>query len=102
MRKHLDPLDPNQSSLRPSIQRISELSMSLNRPDDIDDSPSLAEQVRWAIQSPERIRQLIRDGHRDKAESQLEQLKDILENWENVSDSQELLNSCKAALAFGE
>ena len=103
MRKHLDPLDPNQSSLRPSIQRISELFMSLNPPDDSSEtSISLAEQVRWAIQSPERIRQLVRQGHRDQAEQHLERLKSTLEKWDNVADSQDLLSECKAALAFGE
>ena len=103
MRTHLDPLDPNQSTLRPSIQRISELSMSLNPVDDVHDTTdSLAEQVRWAIQSPERIRQLVREGQRDQAEADVERLKTLLGNWENVKDTQELLNQCKAALAFGE
>src|SRR5208282_6711968 len=103
MRAHLDPLDPNQSTLRPSIQRISELSMSLHPVDDIHDSTdSLAEQVRWAIQLPERIRQLVREGQRDQAEADVERLKTLLGNWENVKDTQELLQQCKAALAFGE
>lgn len=103
MRTHLDPLDPNKSTLRPSIQRISELSMSLNPVDDVHDTTdSLAEQVRWAIQSPERIRQLVREGQRDQAEADVERLKTLLGNWENVKDTQELLNQCKAALAFGE
>jgi hypothetical protein len=103
MRTHLDPLDPNQSTLRPSIQRISELSISLNPIDDTHDSTdSLADRVRWAIQLPERIRQLVREGQRDIAEAELERLKSLLENWENVKDTQELLSQCKAALAFGE
>src|SRR5208282_326560 len=101
MRMHLDPLDPNQSTLRPSIQRISELSMSLNPVDDTHDSTdSLAEKIRWAIQLPERIRQLIREGQSDTAEAEVEHLKSLLENWENVKDTQELLSQCKAALAF--
>jgi hypothetical protein len=62
----------------------------------------MAEQVRWAIQSPERIRQLVRDGNRDQAEEDVERLKLVMKKWENVKDSQELLNQCKAALAFGE
>jgi len=102
MRTHLDPLDPNQSTLRPSIQRIAELSVSLNPIEDHHDTNSLAEQVRWAIQSPERIRQLVRNGNRDKAEADVERLKLVMQNWENVKDSQDLLNQCKAALAFGE
>lgn len=77
--------------------------MSLNPVDDTHDSAdSLAEQIRWAIQLPERIRQLIREGQRDTAEAEVEQLKSLLENWENVKDTQELLGQCKAALAFGE
>jgi len=102
MRTHLDPLDPNQSSLRPSIQRIAELSVSLNPIEERHDTNSLAEQVRWAIQSPERIRQLVRDGNRQQAEEDVERLKVVMGNWENVKDSQEMLNQCKAALAFGE
>ena len=77
--------------------------MSLNPSYDVEGvSSSLAEQVRWAIQSPERIHQLIRSGHRDKAEQHFEELKSVLGKWDNVKDSQELLNACKAALAFGE
>lgn len=103
MRTHLDPLDPNQSMLRPSIQRISELSTSLNPIVDTQDSTnSLAEQVRWAIQSPERIRHLVREGNRDQAEADMDRLKSLLVSWENVKDAQELLNQCKAALAFGD
>lgn len=96
-------MDPNRSTLRPSIQRISELSISLNPVDDIHGSTdSLAEQVRWAIQLPERIRQLVREGQRDQAEADVERLKTLLGNWKNVKDTQELLNQCKAALAFRE
>jgi hypothetical protein len=102
MRTHLDPLDPNHSNLRPSIQRIAELSVSLNPIEDNHATNSLAEQVRWAIQSPERIRQLVRDGNREQAEEGVERLKLVMKDWENVKDSQELLNQCKAALAFGE
>ena len=103
MRTHLDPLDPNQSTLRPSIQRISELSMSLN-PVEEDDyiTDTLSEQIRWAIQLPERIRQLLSTDNRSTAESEMERLKVMLEKWKNVSDKQELLNQCKAALAFGQ
>ena len=103
MRTHLDPLDPNQSTLQPSIKRISELSMSLNPVDDTHDSTdSLADQIRWAIQLPERIRQLVHEGQRETAEAELERLKSLLENWDNVKDTQELLSQCKAAVAFGE
>jgi vacuolar protein sorting-associated protein 51 len=103
MRTHLDPLDPNQSVLRPSIQRISELSTSLNPIEDTRDSTnSLAEQVRWAIQSPERIRHLVRNGNRDQAEADMNRLKSLLDTWQNVKDAQELLSQCKAALAFGD
>jgi hypothetical protein len=103
MRAHLDPLDPNQSSLRPSIQRISELSMSLIPPaDSIDENDTLANQVRWAIQLPEQIRQLVRSNRRTDAESKVLRLTVLLENWDNVNGKQELLNECKAALAFGE
>ena len=76
--------------------------MSLNPIEDNHATNALAEQVRWAIQSPERIRQLVRDGNRDQAEEHVERLKLVMKNWENVKDSQELLNQCKAALAFGE
>jgi len=76
--------------------------VSLNPIEDNHTTNSLAEQVRWAIQSPERIRQLIRDGNREQAEEDVERLKLVMKNWENVKDSQELLNQCKAALAFEE
>jgi len=63
---------------------------------------SLAKQIRWALQLPERIRHLLRDGQREQAEKDVERLKSLLDSWENVKDGQELLNQCKAALAFGE
>jgi hypothetical protein len=103
MRTHLDPLDPNQSTLRPAIQRISQLSTSLNPVDDSHDSTDLlAEQIRWALQLPEVIRQLVRAGQQEQAETELERLKVVLGAWENVKDSQDLQSQCKAALAFGE
>jgi transcription antitermination factor NusA-like protein len=103
MRSHLDPLDPNQSTLRPSIQRISELSTSLNPLVDVsENTESLAEQVRWAIQLPERIRLLTRENRRAEAESEMDRLTTLLGKWDNVKGAQDLLNQCKAALAFGE
>jgi transcription antitermination factor NusA-like protein len=103
MRSHLDPLDPNQSTLRPSIQRISELSTSLNPLVDVsENTESLAEQVRWAIQLPERIRLLTRENRRAEAESEMDRLTTLLGKWDNVKGAQDLLHQCKAALAFGE
>jgi len=75
--------------------------MSLNPVEDIQDTTdSRAEEIRWALQLPERIRQLVRDEQREQAEKDFERLKALLENWENVKDSQELLSQCKVALAF--
>jgi hypothetical protein len=103
MKTHLDPLDPNQSSLRPSIQRISELSSSLNpTAETTDTNDILTSQIRWAIQLPERIRQLVKEGQRERAENEMDRLKTLMRNWENVSDAQDVLNQCKAALAFGQ
>jgi hypothetical protein len=101
MKTHLNPLDPNQSTLRPSIQRISELSTSLTPIDEpTDTNDILATQIRWALQLPERIRHLVKQGHPDRAEREMEHLKTLLGQWENVSDAQDILNQCKAALAF--
>lgn len=75
--------------------------MSLNPVEDTQDTvDSRAEQIRWALQLPERIRQLVRDEQREQAEKDFERLKSLLETWENLKDSQELLNQCKVALAF--
>jgi hypothetical protein len=77
--------------------------MSLIPPaDSIDENDTLADQVRWAIQLPEQIRQLVRSNHREDAESKVLRLAVLLENWDNVKGTQEILNQCKAALAFGE
>jgi hypothetical protein len=99
MKSHLDPLDPKESSLAPSIERIAELS---SRPVDTSDTDasSLSEKVRWVIQAPERIRLAVRQGEREKAERDLESVKMVLGKWKNVTDAQEILNECKAALAF--
>ena len=75
--------------------------MSLNPPTDHTEN-ILADQVRWAIQLPERILHLVRDNRRAEAQSEVERLTALLENWDNVKGAQELLNQCKAALAFGE
>lgn len=74
--------------------------MSLNPVEDDHITDTLAEQVRWAIQLPERIRQLLSTNERPTAEAEIERLKQMLEKWDNVSDKQELLNQCKRALAF--
>ena len=76
--------------------------MSLNPVEDDHITDTLAEQVRWAIQLPERICQLLSTNERPTAEAEIERLKQMLEKWDNVSDKQELLNQCKGALAFGQ
>jgi len=77
--------------------------MSLNPLVDVNqNTESLAEQVRWAIQLPECIRLLTRENRRAEAESEMDRLTTLLGNWDNVKGAQDLLNQCKAALAFGE
>jgi len=103
MRAHLDPVDPNQSPLGPSIQRISELSLKLEPAETkLDEKQRLAKQVRWAMECPERIRQLCKDGEKEKAQEMFEKLKVLVDGWDNVKDKQELIQQCKTALAFGE
>ena len=99
----MDPVDPSQSPLGPSIQRISQLSLKLEPPQtNLDDKQRLAKQVRWALECPERIRLLCKEGEKDKAEEVFERLKGLLDGWNNVKDKQELLQQCKTALAFGK
>ena len=101
MKAHLDPLDPNQSTLRPSIQRISELTMSLNPNEETTDPNEVViDQIRWAIQTPERVRQFIRTGQRNLAERDVGQLEQLLGSWDNVQDAIDLVKQCKAALAL--
>ena len=77
--------------------------MSLNPAEpENDTADSLAEQIRWALLLPERIRLLIHEGRREDAERDVDRLKAMLKNWDNVKGTQDLLNQCKAALAFGE
>ena len=58
--------------------------------------------MRWALECPEQIRRLCKEGEKDKAEEVFERLKGLLNGWDNVKDKQELLHQCTTALAFEE
>jgi hypothetical protein len=100
MKTHLNPLDPRESNLTPSMQRIADLASRPVDLTDTSDTSSLAAKIRWVVQAPERIRLAVREGEREKAQRDLEMVKVMLDKWRNVKGGHEILKECKAALAF--
>ena len=87
------------------IGRISETAASLS--DDLrkyqgsgDHMKRASQQqtVRWVLSAPERLRRLVRDGERDEANAEWEEVSALLDKWQTVRGVDEVHQACLAAL----
>ncbi|EMD00146.1 hypothetical protein BAUCODRAFT_366359 [Baudoinia panamericana UAMH 10762] len=114
MREKMDPLTQT-STLVNDIGRIAgtaaQLSADLRRShggregdqnDDVARAPKkkLHQQqtVRWVVGAPQRLEQLVLDGHRNEAERQWKEVSELLDKWQGISGVYEVRQACRSAI----
>jgi hypothetical protein len=119
MRGNMDPLAPTTHTLGPAISHIAETATSLSssmqsqqaKPEGLgisvrveqDDAEQEAEvrkqrqrdTVRWVLDTPRRLRELIDHDQDEQAEQEWEEVTKILAQWKDVAGVSELREECK-------
>ncbi|KAF2723425.1 hypothetical protein K431DRAFT_22191 [Polychaeton citri CBS 116435] len=107
MRGNMEPLDPATTTLTPAIAHISETAAQLSRSlqqhvpgSDIASEPASSEvqkmeAVRWVVEAPARLSNLVKGGKKDKAYQQYSEVKPILDRWQHVKGVHELGQQCR-------
>lgn len=109
MRTNMDPLAPTTHTLSPAISHIAETAASLSasmheRPGkaktevrvEIDDGKSKErDTVRWVLDTPRRLREMLDDDREEEAEKEWVDVKRILEKWKGVGGVEELWEECE-------
>jgi hypothetical protein len=121
MRGNMDPLAPTTHTLGPAISHIAEtatfLSSSMQglqaqakpeglgitvrvESDDAEEQAKAEKQnqrdtVRWVLDTPRRLRELIEQDRDDEADQEWEQISKILAQWNGVAGVKELREECE-------
>jgi vacuolar protein sorting-associated protein 51 len=116
MRTNMDPLAPATSTLSPAISHIAETASSLSsalveRTSRAQTASATPEQtktghqkqtVRWALHTPQRMEVLLAQGRRSAAESEFNEIKPLLEQWQGVDGVAALREHCESLLEDSE
>lgn len=120
MRTNMDPLTPTTSTLSPAIAHIAEtavaLSASVVERNSSSATPTITKEpteeerkavqarktVKWVLDAPRRLRKLVEEGDRDKAEKDWEEVKALLEKWKGVEGVEKVRKGCEEALLVEE
>lgn len=104
MREKMDPVTQT-TSLMSDIGAIGDraeaLAGELRSAGDGDDAGRRRGQqqtVRWVLGAPERLRELVRDGRRQEAEAEWEEVSTLLEKWQAIKGSRDVRRACLEAL----
>ncbi|KAF2130043.1 hypothetical protein P153DRAFT_356701 [Dothidotthia symphoricarpi CBS 119687] len=122
MRGSMDPLAPTTHTLGPAMSHIAETAASLSssmqsvqkKPEGLGieiriegegadkeqfvKKQKQKETVRWVLNTPRRLRQMIDQEQDDEAEKEWEQVSKILDQWTGVAGVQELREECERIL----
>ena len=122
MRGNMDPLAPTTHTLGPAISHIAETAASLSssmqtipskptglgidirvEQDDPEDEQlkkrrKETETVRWVLDTPRRLREMIDQELDEDAEKDWEEVSKILNRWGNVAGVKELREECEAIM----
>jgi hypothetical protein len=123
MRGNMDPLAPTTHTLGPAISHIAQTAASLSS--SLQDSHQSKEEglgisirveqdegektevakkqrqketVRWILDTPRRLREMIDQDRDDEAEKEWEEVSRILEQWKGVAGVKELREECEAIM----
>jgi preprotein translocase subunit SecD len=119
MRGNMDPLAPTTHTLGPAISHIAETATSLStsiqglqaEPEGLGitvriendhakeqaqtEKQSQRDTVKWVLDTPRRLRELIDQERDDEADQEWEQVSEILARWNNVAGVNELREECE-------
>jgi hypothetical protein len=119
MRGNMDPLAPTTHTLGPAISHIAETATSLSssmqgaqaKPEGLGISVRIEQDstekqtashkqqqrdtVRWVLDTPRRLRQLIDQEQDEEAEQDWEAISKILDKWKDVAGVKELREECE-------
>nr|OQO31971.1 hypothetical protein B0A51_00312 [Rachicladosporium sp. CCFEE 5018] len=110
MRMNMDPLTPMTGSLEEDVGKIAEsakvLSKQLRRQHGVSNGGAgnvkqrrkHQETVKWVLQAPARLQQLVRDGRGDDAAQQWTVISGLLDSWAHVQGSAKVRADCLAVL----
>ncbi|KAF2813893.1 uncharacterized protein BDZ99DRAFT_436473 [Mytilinidion resinicola] len=113
MRTNMDPLAPTTSTLSPAISHIAEIAAVLSKDmqDRTPSAPSITlvkeggegkqgarETVRWVLDAPRRLRELVDEGKEEEADKEWEVVSAVLEKWRGVKGVKEVGMECEAII----
>ena len=121
MRGNMDPLAPTTHTLGPAISHIAETAASLSssmqgtqsnpaglgidiRVEEDEAEKEVVkkqrqkETVRWVLQTPRRLREMLDQEQDDDAEKEWEEVSQILDQWKGVAGVEELRAACESIL----
>lgn len=122
MRGNMDPLAPTTHTLGPAISHIAEIATSLSssmqgappKPEGLGISVRVEEDttekdaavlkqkqrdtVKWVLDTPRRLRELIDEEQDDEADRQWEEVSKILDQWKDVAGVRELREECESVM----
>jgi hypothetical protein len=100
----MDPLTPTTSTLAPAISHIAETAATLSREleqnlparkdPEVEKKRRQRETVRWVLDSPRRLQELIAEGKVDEAMSDWDTVRDLLDKWKGVQGTDALQRAC--------
>lgn len=114
LREKMDPMMPGTTTLIPAIGHIAETAAGLKK--DMQDAHGTdghaanageekrkqQEIVRWVLQSPERISEMMSDGRDDEAKAEWEKVEKLLQKWHGVKGVDNVRKACLVALDNAE
>ncbi|KAI4623127.1 hypothetical protein J4E83_004518 [Alternaria metachromatica] len=123
MRGNMDPLAPTTHTLGPAISHIAETAASLSSSlqdshqskeqglgisirveqddkdkSDVDKKRRQQDTVRWVLDTPRRLQDMVDQDQDEKAEKEWEEVSRILDKWKGVAGVQELREQCEAIM----
>ena len=115
MREKMDPLTPTTSELAPAIAHIAEtasqLSAGLGKHRDSSAGQPAERQkvsrkqrqqqretVRWVLDSPERLKNLVEDDRRTEAEDEWKEVERLLDLWDGVEGTDDVRARCNEVM----
>lgn len=104
MRTNMDPLTPTTSTLAPAISHIAETATSLSREleqnlparedRESEKRRKQRETVRWVLDAPRRLQNLIAEGRVDDALSDWNIVQGLLDKWKGVQGTEAVREAC--------